>query len=374
MKDNNETKNEQTTSLQSAAEHLVELASSKQLVLLGDQIGISQHVSFIAQLLPELYEAGVRHLAWEFTNSRAQQQLDGLLSSTEWDDAVCTELFVDLMGIGFTYQEYAEVVKAAWSLNQTLDSDAPAFRIIGLGIPTYVEDPDLLDGRSASELELRNWWMGGHYRDVAAFHMANTLTNEILRLGERALVLVSSERSTTKFVQWEGGLPTVSVGNLLYRWVGDGVARAVFHGAIVDSMAVERVEALVAAAPENPETFGIALNLATLGNVGLNEVVGSVNGVDTSLRLRDIADSYIWITGVDGWEPCQLISDVITSDNLDEIEARYQALDPRVAPWTQTELEQIREEGQAKLADSWIKLPVKEEASPKRSRFGRRRS
>ena len=204
--------------------------------------------------------------------------------------------------------------------------------------------------------------------------MANTLTNEILRSGERALVLVSSERSTTKFVQWEDGLPTVSVGNLLHRWVGDGVARAVFHGAIADSTAVERVEALVAAAPENPETFGIALNLATLGNVGLNEVVGSVNGVDTSLRLRDIADSYIWITGVDGWEPCQLISDVITSDNLDEIEARYQALDPRVAPWTQTELEQIREEGQAKLADSWIKLPVKEEASPKRSRFGRRRS
>ena len=138
--------------------------------------------------------------------------------------------------------------------------------------------------------------------------------------------------------------------------------RAVFHGAIADSSAVERIGGLVAAVPENPETFGIALNLATLGNVGLNEVVGSVNGVDTSLRLRDIADSYIWITGVDGWEPCQLISDVITSDNLDEIEARYQALDPRVAPWTQTELEQIREEGQAKLVDSWVKLPVKEEA------------
>tara|TARA_B100001029_G_C14939139_1_gene382171 strand:- start:75 stop:725 length:651 start_codon:yes stop_codon:yes gene_type:complete len=216
--------------------------------------------------------------------------------------------------------------------------------------------------------------MGGHYRDVAAFHMANILTNEILRTGERALVLVSSERSTTNFVQWDDGLPTVSVGNLLYRWVGEGVARAVFHGAIADSMAVERVEALVAAAPENPETFGIALNLATLGSVGLNEVVGSVDGVDTSLRLRDIADSYLWIAGVDDWEPCELIPDVITSKNLDHIEARYRALDPQAEPWTQTELEQIRAEGQAKLADSWVKLPVKEEPPSKRSRFGRRRS
>mgnify|MGYP001336849730 CR=1 FL=1 len=374
MNDSNEHAGEQTTSLQSASEHLVELASSKQLVLLGDQIGISQHVSFVAQILPELHEAGVRNLAWEFTNSRAQQQLDGLLSADEWNDVVCTELFVDLMGIGFTYREYAEVVKAAWSLNRTLESSASAFRIIGLGIPTYVEDPELLDGRSASELELRNWWMGGHYRDVAAFHMANILTNEILRTGERALVLVSSERSTTNFVQWDDGLPTVSVGNLLYRWVGEGVARAVFHGAIADSMAVERVEALVAAAPENPETFGIALNLATLGSVGLNEVVGSVDGVDTSLRLRDIADSYLWIAGVDDWEPCELIPDVITSKNLDHIEARYRALDPQAEPWTQTELEQIRAEGQAKLADSWVKLPVKEEPPSKRSRFGRRRS
>ena len=213
--------------------------------------------------------------------------------------------------------------------------------------------------------------MGGHYRDVAAFHMANTLTNEILRSGERAVVLVSSERSTTRFVQWEDGLPTASVGNLLYRWMGEGV---VFHGAIADSSAVERVEALVAAAPENPETFGIALNLATLGNVGLNEVVGSVDGVDTSLRLRDIADSYIWITGVDDWEPCELIAGVVTSENFDQIETRYQALDPRATPWTRTELEQIRMEGQAKLADSWIKLPDKEEAPPKRSRFGRRQS
>ena len=98
--------------------------------------------------------------------------------------------------------------------------------------------------------------------------------------------------------------------------------RQVFHGAIADSSAVERVEALVAAAPENPETFGIALNLATLGNVGLNEVVGSVDGVDTSLRLRDIADSYIWITGVDDWEPCELIAGVVTSENFDQIETR----------------------------------------------------
>ena len=364
---------EQSSSLQSAGAHLVELAQSKQLVLLGDQTGIAQHVQFISQVLPDLYKAGVHNLAWEFTNSRTQDSLDQLLNSESWDEDECTNLFIDLLGIGFTYLEYAEVLKSAWSLNQSLDPQAPRFRVVGLGVPTYVEDPSLLEGRSAAELELRNWWMGGHYRDVAAFHMANTLTNEVLRSGGRAVVLMSGERTTTRLTQWEDGLPTVSVGNLLHRWMGEGVARAIFHGAVTDSQAAERIESLIAAAPEKPENFGISLDLATLGNVGLNEVIGSLDGKETSLRLKDVADSYIWLGDIETWTPCRLIENVITAENFEHLEARYRAIDPRSEPWTQAELEEIRIEGQAELSASWLKLPIIEEAPTKRSRFRRRR-
>lgn len=374
MNDSAQTNEEQHSSLQSASVHLVELAKSKQLVLLGDQVGIAQHVAFISEVLPELYEAGIHNLAWEFTNSRAQESLDNLLSAEDWDELGCTNLFIDLLGIGFTYREYADVLKAAWSLNRSLDANDPQFRVIGLGLPTYVEDPSLLEGRSATELELRNWWMGGHYRDVAAFHMANTLTNEVLRSGGRAVALLSGERTTTKLVQWKDGLPTVSVGNLLHRWMGEGVARAIFHGAVADGQAAERVEALIAAAPEKPETFGIALDLATLGNVGLNEVIGSLDGNETSLRLKDVADSYIWLGNIESWRPCQLIESVVTEKNFEHLEARYRALDPRPERWTPAELETIRREGQSKLSESWTQLPVPEEAPTKRNKFGRRRS
>ncbi len=374
MNDSTDNSEEQGSSLQSASAHLVELAGSKQLVLLGDQTGIAQHVQFVSQVLPQLYEAGVHNLAWEFTNSRTQEALDQLLASENWDETKCTNLFVDLLGIGFTYFEYAEVLRAAWALNRSLDAQAPRFRVVGLGFPTYVEDPLLLEGRSAAELELRNWWMGGHYRDVAAFHMANTLTNEVLRSGGRAVVLMSGERTTTRLIQWDNGLPTVSVGNLLHRWMGDGVARAVFHGAVTDSQAAERVESLIAAAPERPENFGITLDLATLGNVGLNEVIGSLDGKETSLRLKDVADSYIWLGNIESWTPCRLIENVITDENFDHLEARYRALDPRSAPWTRPELEQIRIDGQNKLSDSWLTLPAVEEPPAKQNKFRRRRS
>ena len=136
MNDSTPTNEEQNSSLQSASAHLVELAKSKQLVLLGDQVGIAQHVSFVSEVLPELYEAGIHNFAWEFTNSRAQESLDKLLTAEVWDELRCTNLFIDLLGIGFTYSEYADVLKAAWSLNRSLDAHDPQFRIIGLGLPT----------------------------------------------------------------------------------------------------------------------------------------------------------------------------------------------------------------------------------------------
>ncbi|HJM22359.1 MAG TPA: hypothetical protein QF409_10280 [Acidimicrobiales bacterium] len=374
MNETAETSGQHKSSLQSPQAHLAELAASKQLVLLGDQVGVAQHVRFVAESLPELYSAGVSNLAWEFTNQRSQKHLDELVFSDSWDENRCIELFVDLLGIGFTYREYADVLKAAWSLNRGLETDADPFRVIGLGLPTYVEDPELLEGRSAAELDLRNWWMGGHYRDIVAFHMASTLTSEVLRWEQRAVVLLSAESTTTRLIQWVDGVATVSVGNLLHRWMGEGVARVVFHGAVSDSGAIERVESLVAQAPEQPEQFGISLGLSTLGNVGVNEVIGTIDGIETSLRLRDIADSYIWLGNIESWEPCQLIDGVITDDNFSDLEARYRALDPRSEPWTAAELEEIREEGRLELSTSWPKLPAIEESSDKRRRFRKRRS
>ena len=93
-----------------------------------------------------------------------------------------------------------------------------------------------------------------------------------------------------------------------------------------------------------------------------------------SLRLKDVADSYIWLGNIESWNPCQLIENVITEENFEYLEARYRAIDPRSEPWTQTELEQIRIDGQTKLSDSWLKLPIIEEPPTKRNKFRKRRT
>lgn len=365
-----------TSALQSPAEYLGDICGRHQIVMLGDQVGVRQHLEFLAAALSELADQGIANLAWEYTNSRRQAELDALVDAPEWDERACADLFVDLLGAGFGYQEYADVLRAVWEHNraeQRRDADRRPIRMVALGLPTYVEDPSLLDGRSAAEEGLRNWWLGGHYRDMSAFHAASVLTAEVLRSGERALVYMNVTATTTRLIEWAGGKPTTSVGNLLWRWMGDGCRRVVIHGTIADTAATERVEELVSRSPEGRGStevrFGLDLAASTLGSVAMTEVTGSTDGAESSLRLRDVADGYIYLGPREVWEPATLIDGLITDDNFASAEARYRALDPRPEPYSRDELEAVRRSGQEELAEAWPPLPEPPE-EPK-GRFAR---
>ncbi len=370
------------SALGSPAEYLGDLCGRHQIVLLGDQTGVRQHLRFLASALSELADNGVENFAWEFTNSRRQTELDALLSAPAWDDRACADLFVDLLGAGFGYQEYTDVLYAVWKHNLAearRASDRRPLRVIAVGLPTYVEDPGLLEGRSAAELGLRNWSLGGHYRDISAFHAANVLTTEVLRKGERALVYLNVSATTTRLVEWVGGVATSSVGNLLWRWMGDGCRRVVFHGALADTATTQRVEELISRSPEGRGgtdiRFGLDLAASTLGSVAMTQVQGSLDGVDTSLRLRDVADGYLYLGPRADWEPCTLLDDLLTAENFASAEARYRALDPRPTPYSRDELDEVRRVGQRTLCDAWPPLPEPPEEPKRRfDRFRRRPS
>ena len=367
-----------SSALPSPESYLADICGRHQIVFLGDQIGVQQHLRFLAGSFAELADAGLTILAWEFTNSRSQAALDELLAAPEWNERACSDLFVDLLGAGFGYEEYAGVLRAGWEHNvaeRKRSSDHRPIRVVALGMPSYVEDPQLLDGRSAAELGLRNWWLGGHYRDMSAYHAANVLTNEVLRQGERALVYMNVGATTTRLIEWADGTPTASAGNLLWRWMGDGCRRVVFHGVIADTAATQRVEDLVAQSPEvrgrSGVRFGLDLAASPLGSVAAASVRGTIDGSDTGLRLRDLADGYIYLGPREDWSPCTLIGDLLTGENFDSAEARYRALDPRPEPYSRDELEAVRRTGQQELSESWPPLPEPPEET-KRRLFGRR--
>ena len=338
-------------------DYLAELCSLHQVVMLADRRGVAQHLRFLASMIGPLWRHGVSNLAWEYTHTRRQADLDALLNAPSWDHDAAVDLFVDLLGIGLGYQEYVDVLHEAWSFNRSLDVDSPPFRVVALGLPSYVEDPDLLDGRSASEIVLRNWWLGGDYRDITAVHVANVLTREVIRQGERALAYLDAARTTTRLLTWTEGRPHLSPGNLLFNWIGEGVQRVLLHGSLDDGSVLAGVERLVEGSPDGVPTFGVDLDVSTIGDVPVRSIVASVDGGSGLLRLGDVADGYVYLLPREEWIPVSLASPFLRPDNLAEAERRYRALDPRDEPYSLDELEEIREEGAGQIEDSWPVQP-----------------
>jgi len=350
------------TGLATPEDYLAELCALHQVVMLGDRRYVAQHLELVAGMVPRLWAAGVRNLGWEFTNTRMQSELDRLVTAEAWDVETAHDLFVDVLGVGLAYQEYVDVLAAAWEHNRALEDDVPTFRVVALGLPSYVDDPDLLDGRSAAEVELRNWWLGGHYRDVTAIHMATTITNEVVRRGERCLVYADTERTTTRLLSIEGGQPAISAGNLLYRWMGEGVQRVLFHGALDDEGALERVELLIANAPDDVDRFGIDLEYSTLGNVWVPSVKGLLGGSVEPLQLGDVADGYLYLGDRASWRPVRLAEGFLRPGNLEQAERQYRSLDPRDAPYELEELQEVLVEGWEAIPDTWPPVPLTDDA------------
>ncbi len=359
--------------LPSPIDYLVSATRSHQIVMLGDQRGVSQHLDMVAEAITPLHHAGVSNLVWEFTNSRRQGDLDELCQSPTWNRRLAVALFVDLMGAAFGYEQYIGVLHAVWQHNQNRPDGWPPFRVVAAGLPSYVEDPDLLDGRSAGETELRDWWLGGHYRDVTAAHMANIITTEVLRTGERAVVYADAARTNTRLVEHIDGRPIVAPGVLLSNWMGEGIARIVFHGAIDDNSALERVEELVAASPDPESRFGLSLAKSTLGNVRVHDVRGMADGRLGPFDLAELADGYLFIVPRGDWTPVSLAEDLLGPDTLRAAERRYRALDPRDTPFSQEELESVRHEGLVAVQEQWPDAPhANVDAEPKKRRLRRR--
>tara|TARA_B100001142_G_scaffold305405_1_gene334351 strand:- start:745 stop:1218 length:474 start_codon:yes stop_codon:yes gene_type:complete len=156
--------------------------------------------------------------------------------------------------------------------------------------------------------------------------------------------------------------------------MGEGVQRVLFHGAISEGALNKRVEDLIATSPEKPDNFGIKLDASTLGNVAVNELTGSCDGVETSFRLQDVANGYLYLANVKDWKPCLLSENFLNSSNYVSIEARYRALDPRESHYSMKELETVRREGQAGLKENWPSISQDDEVpvASKKGFFRRR--
>lgn len=112
---------------------VLDLFTNHDVVLLGEEHGVSDNLRFVADLIPELVGKGVLNLALEFSAEEFQSRSDELLASMSYDPQVARDMLFGY-NVGWPYLDYQSVHYAAWMFNKTHEEQV---RIIH---PSYVYD------------------------------------------------------------------------------------------------------------------------------------------------------------------------------------------------------------------------------------------
>src|SRR6266851_2966870 len=117
---------------QSPEDYVASKFKNHDLVFLGEAAhGVRQNLLFLHKLIPRLYEAGILNVGYEMIFSDEQPEIDSLLNAETYDEtkALLLVFHWDPQS-GWAYKEYADVLRAAWTLNHGLPKGAPRFRIV----------------------------------------------------------------------------------------------------------------------------------------------------------------------------------------------------------------------------------------------------
>ena len=205
--------------------------------------------------------------------SDEQPEIDRLVNAPAYDETkALTLLFHWDAQIGWAFEEYADVLRAAWTLNHGLPKGAPRFRIVGTDLrPDWglVKPGDEITGRSTrwkawagSNQIARNVWMYGVMR------------REFIDKGLKALIYTGVGHApmyVTRDPREETGL-RFSVAYQLMRRFGDRLTSLVILSGAAQNPAIAEIMAGVT--PQH-QVIGFDLKATPIGAMPLPERIAS---------------------------------------------------------------------------------------------------
>lgn len=199
------------------------------IVFVGETHYIKHDPELIQNLIPLLYQNGVFTLGTEFARREDQPLIDSLLSSPTYDESLA-RLITFNQFVMWGYQEYVDIYKAAWQLNQTLPSGKRKFRIMGLNDSpdwSLIKKPEDRD----NGLIMQKVWKGG-----GESLWAQTILDSVVAKGEKALVYSGMHHAFSeykqpicdgaKFIRFEDQ----RMGNFVFRKIGKRAITIFLHG------------------------------------------------------------------------------------------------------------------------------------------------
>ena len=329
----------------SPEQYVVSKFADHDIVFLGEFHRIRHDPLLVQALIPLLYRSGVRDLGVEFALASDQPMIDSLLAAPVYDEALAKRIVWDQWP-WWGYQEYVDIFRAAWRLNQGLPSDAPPFRVLGLNARSdfsYLRrDQDWQDS-----LIMKKVRPEGQADSI----MALTIQREVLAKGAKALVYSGIYHAFTRFHEpgppdamgHPRGFRTDRMGNRIYALIGaqcctiflhapweaaNGAADALVYPA--DGM----IDALFQRLPADKRRVGFDVAGSPFGGLpGQQSYFGrAVPGFRTDM----FCDGWIYQMPFRQYEGVHVVSGWFDEQNRLQAVAQMLNLDPRARDTTRT--------------------------------------
>ena len=303
-------------------QYVVEKFKDHDVVFIGEVHYIAQDPQLIQAVIPLLHENGVHALGLEFARRIDQPMIDSLLALPVYSETLAREIF--LRGhVWWGYQEYVDILKAAWTANHAPASNGTRFRVWGLNNSpdwSYVKTPKDRDDPAI----MKKVWHGEQETDWAI-----PILDSVVAKGQKILVYSGMHHAFTRYRQpkvFNGefrGWGDVRAGNAVFEKIGNRAMTIFLHAPWVSAkgygqpavLAVDGyIDSLMAEMPQQFRRVGF--DVAGTPFAGLPGETSIYKFGYEDFSLSTFCDGYIYQGGLATYQPVAVIRDFVNSSNI----------------------------------------------------------
>lgn len=280
------------------SEYLTSKFQQYDIVMLGEDHAIKEHVDFVKNAIPTLYAAGVTNLCMEFGAFEMQSKLDSLMNAPEYNEQMARDMMF-FYNVGWAYKEYTDIYEMVWKFNQSLPVGQKKFRIVNI---SYRYNWSKYESPRNPENMSKVFYLGtpDHFR-------TRIIEKEVLEKNEKAVVYMGLVHTFTKYA-----MPILKMNNddfcdydtgftgcRLFRKYPGKVTNIMFHMPLASkhqawaSIASPANGAIEAIMDKNQNTpIGFDLTNSPLGKLRDNSYFSLCYD---HFKLEDFFDGYLFI-------------------------------------------------------------------------------
>lgn len=352
------------TNKQSPNDYVIEKFKTHDIIFIGENHYIKQQVDFVKGLIPQLYKNGIYNLGTEFIRYSDTDLMNKLITDSVYNEKLAKEITFN-SSWDWGYQEYIDIYKEAWKLNNKLPKNAHKFRIFGIEQDMDWSFVNSEEDFNNPEIRAKVFKSSSKFKESEGLS-AFAIQKEVLDKGEKALIHSGIHHAFTSYYQptfnskkqeFGGRYEKERMGNLIKNKIGDKTMTIFIHGTWYwskgynkQSLPVDGVLDSVFSIKENYiyTPFGVDTKDTPFGDLKGETSVYKYGY--PNFTLKDFCDGYIFLSPISEYKSVTVIPDFITPDKVEYIERQefdYRGknltaknLNDSIKTWlTETELE-----------------------------------